>query len=69
MYDRNYAEQKDMYSPVVIIKMAKRLKLDLEKFGGIKNPDHSWWRGPFSAFIVSSYNKRFGKSRRFSHID
>lgn len=68
MYGRNYAEQESTYSPVVIIKMAKRLKLNFEEFGGTKDPDHSWWRGPFSAFVVSLYNKRFGKSHRISHI-
>ena len=44
-----------------IMKMAKRLKMDLSKFGEIDDLSQETWSNPLPEFIRMSYEKRFGK--------
>ena len=47
----------------IIIKMAKRLKLDLTEIGFVNDKNHYWWNSPFPLLVTSLYKKRFGKNR------
>jgi hypothetical protein len=52
---------KDEFLISNIVHMAKRLKLDLKKLGGIDNRVQELWKGPTLAFIITLYEKRFGR--------
>jgi len=43
----------------MVIKMAKRMKLNLASLGFVGDKDHAWWDGPAPSFVVSLYEKRF----------
>lgn len=62
--DRHSLKNKQIINPnlgnhITIIKMAKRLRLNLTEFGFVNNSDHAWWHGPFPSFVLSLYEKRF----------
>ena len=52
--------QIDQVSSNTIIKMAKRLRIDLSKFGGIDSYKQGTWKTPLPDFIISLHEKRFG---------
>ena len=43
-----------------IIRMAKRLKLNINKLGGLNSHKQEFWNNPWSDLIRSLYEKRFG---------
>lgn len=55
--------QNTLYYSNMIIKMAKRLKLDPKKFAYTHNNQQGWIGSPFPALVISLYEKRFGKVR------